>query len=66
MVRTTSPSRHFHGGEDMLEQRAAVSLAHLLSSQGRHDEVRDLVGPIYNWFTEGFRHRRPQGSEDAT
>ena len=36
------------------EMRAAVSLAHLLSGQGRHDEARDLLGPIYDWFTEGF------------
>jgi predicted ATPase len=36
------------------EMRAAVSLAHLLSGQGRQEEARDLLGPIYDWFTEGF------------
>jgi predicted ATPase len=36
------------------ELRATVSLARLLSAQQRQDEARDLVGPIYAWFTEGF------------
>jgi predicted ATPase len=34
--------------------RAAVSLAGLLGAQGRRDEARDLIAPIYGWFTEGF------------
>jgi predicted ATPase len=37
-----------------LELRAATSLARLWKTQGRHAEARDLLGPIYNWFTEGF------------
>jgi predicted ATPase len=36
------------------ELRAAVSLAHLWRDQGRHAEARDLVAPVYGWFTEGF------------
>jgi predicted ATPase len=36
------------------ELRAAVSLARLLSAHGRQNEARDLLGPIYGWFTEGF------------
>jgi len=36
------------------ELRAAVSLAHLLSGRGRGNEARDLLAPIYGWFTEGF------------
>ena len=36
------------------ELRAAVSLARLRSDQGRHAEARDLLTPIYGWFTEGF------------
>jgi predicted ATPase len=36
------------------ELRAAISLACLLSDQGRRDEARDLLAPVYVWFTEGF------------
>jgi predicted ATPase len=36
------------------ELRAAVSLACLLSDQGRRGEARDLLAPTYAWFTEGF------------
>jgi predicted ATPase len=34
--------------------RAAVSLARLRRDQGRGAEARDLVAPVYGWFTEGF------------
>jgi predicted ATPase len=34
--------------------RAAVSLARLRRDQGRPAEARDLLAPIYGWFTEGF------------
>jgi len=37
-----------------LELRAAMSLARLWHQQGRHTEARDLLEPIYGWFTEGF------------
>ena len=36
------------------ELRAAVSLARLQRVQGRRAEARDLLAPIYSWFTEGF------------
>ena len=36
------------------ELRAAVSLARLRRDQGRHSEARDLLAPVYGWFTEGF------------
>jgi predicted ATPase len=36
------------------ELRAAVSLARLCREQGRHAEARDLLPPVYGWFTEGF------------
>jgi predicted ATPase len=36
------------------ELRAAVSLARLRRDQGRHAESRDLLAPVYDWFTEGF------------
>ena len=37
-----------------LELRAAISLARLWTEQGRGTEARDLLGPVYGWFTEGF------------
>jgi predicted ATPase len=36
------------------ELRAATSLARLWDEQGRRTEARDLLAPIYGWFTEGF------------
>ena len=36
------------------ELRAATSLAQLRRDQGRRAEARDLLAPIYGWFTEGF------------
>jgi predicted ATPase len=38
----------------MLELRAAISLARLWSERGRNIESRNLLTPIYGWFTEGF------------
>ena len=37
-----------------LELRAATSLARLWGEQGRRAEARDLLAPVYGWFTEGF------------
>jgi predicted ATPase len=37
-----------------LELRAAMSLSRLWQQQGRRDEARALLAPIYGWFTEGF------------
>jgi predicted ATPase len=36
------------------ELRAAASLARLRGDQGRRTEARDLLAPVYGWFTEGF------------
>jgi predicted ATPase len=36
------------------ELRAAVSLARLRRDQGQRTEARDLLAPVYDWFTEGF------------
>ena len=36
------------------ELRAATGLARLWRDQGRRTEARDLLAPIYSWFTEGF------------
>ena len=44
-----------HGQAAQLwELRAAVSLARLWRDQRRRAEARDLLAPIYGWFTEGF------------
>jgi predicted ATPase len=37
-----------------LELRAATSLARLWRDQGKRCEARDLLAPVYGWFTEGF------------
>ena len=37
-----------------LELRAAMSLSRLWQQQGKHAKARDLLAPIYGWFTEGF------------
>ena len=37
-----------------LELRAAMSLSRLWQQQGKRSEARDLLAPIYGWFTEGF------------
>ena len=36
------------------ELRAAMSMARLWRDQGKRDEARELLAPVYNWFTEGF------------
>jgi predicted ATPase len=41
-------------GAKLWELRAAVSLAQLRREQGRRTEARDLLAPVYGWFTEGF------------
>lgn len=37
-----------------LELRAATTLARLWQHQGRQQEARTLLAPLYDWFTEGF------------
>jgi predicted ATPase len=39
------------------ELRAAMSLARLWRSQGKPKQARELLAPIYRWFTEGFDTR---------
>ena len=36
------------------ELRASTSLARLWRDHGKRTEARDILAPIYNWFTEGF------------
>ena len=36
------------------ELRTAMSLSRLWQQQGKCEEARQLLAPIYGWFTEGF------------
>ena len=36
------------------ELRAAMSMARLWRDQGKRDEARELLAPVYGWFTKGF------------
>jgi predicted ATPase len=36
------------------ELRAAKSMARLWRDQGKPQEARELLAPVYGWFTEGF------------
>jgi len=36
------------------ELRAAMSMARIWRDQGRRQQARDLLAPLYAWFTEGF------------
>ena len=42
-----------HRRAKLLELRSATSLARLWLDQGRRAEARDLLAPIYGWFTDG-------------
>jgi predicted ATPase len=39
------------------ELRAAMSLARLWRDQGKQQQARELLAPVYGWFTEGFDTR---------
>ena len=41
-------------GAKLLELRSATTLAQLWGEQGRRGEARELLAPVYGWFTEGF------------
>jgi predicted ATPase len=36
------------------ELRAAMSMARLWRDQGKPQQARELLAPVYGWFTEGF------------
>jgi len=38
----------------LLELRATTSLARLWGQSGKRDTAREMLQPIYQWFTEGF------------
>jgi predicted ATPase len=37
-----------------VELRATTGMARLWRDQGKRDEARELLAPVYGWFTEGF------------
>ena len=39
------------------ELRAAMSMARLSCDQGKSQQARELLAPVYSWFTEGFDTR---------
>jgi predicted ATPase len=41
-------------GAKLWELRAATSLARFWRDEGKRTEARDLLAPVYGWFTEGF------------
>ena len=43
--------------------RAAMSLARLWRDQGKVQQARELLAPVYRWFTEGVRYTRSEGGE---
>jgi hypothetical protein len=49
-----SDCRGRRAGAKLWELRAIASLARLRCDQGCHAEARDLLAPVYGWFTEGF------------
>jgi predicted ATPase len=61
-ARVQEVEQYFHTAIDIArhqeakswELRAASSLARLWKQQGKTTEARDLLTPVYDWFTEGF------------
>ena len=43
-----------HQQAKSLELRAAMSLSRLWQRQGQETDARELLAPVYGWFTEGF------------
>jgi hypothetical protein len=42
-----------------------MSMARLWRDQGKRDEARDLLAPVYGWFSEGFDTLRSAGCDSA-
>jgi predicted ATPase len=68
-IALASPERHAVGAETYFERalaiaraqqakswelRAATSLARLWGDQGKRQQARALLAPVYGWFSEGF------------
>jgi predicted ATPase len=46
-----------HQSAKTFELRAATSMARLWCDQGKRKQARELLAPVYGWFTEGFDTR---------
>ena len=44
-------------GAKLPELRASVARARLLATSGERGQARDIVTPIYDWFSEGLETR---------
>jgi predicted ATPase len=44
-------------GAKLFELRTALDLARLWRDQGKVQQARELLAPVYGWFTEGFDTR---------
>ena len=49
LVRQAAPPVYFH-----VRLCAAMGMARLWRGQGKRVEARELIAPVYGWFTEGF------------
>ncbi|MGB7834730.1 MAG: hypothetical protein WBL84_21220 [Xanthobacteraceae bacterium] len=52
LIRSLSVARSQHAKS--WELRAATCLARLWNDQDRRSEAREVLAPVYGWFTEGF------------
>ena len=48
----------------MFELRATTSLARLWGARDRHAAARDLLAPVYGWFTEGLETKDLTDAKD--
>jgi predicted ATPase len=46
----------------LFELRAAMSMARLWRDQGKRDEARELLAPVYGWFNRKLRRTRSERS----
>jgi predicted ATPase len=68
-IALMSPERDVAKGEEYFERslavarqqqakswelRSAMSMARLWRNEGKRDKARDLLAPVYRWFSEGF------------
>jgi predicted ATPase len=60
-LRSVHLPEYFERALTSWELRAAMSLARLWRDQGKVQQARDLLAPVYGWFTEGFDTRGAVG-----
>ena len=57
MVQQNVETVEIMDDEEVQELRASMSLARFWRSQGKVSEARELLAPVYGWFTEGHNTR---------